>query len=281
VNARLGYAALTYFLFSASDAGVKLLTARYDPLQILGTMALGNLLPVIVVVHFEGGWRSLAPKRPLLILLRVAAGFGGGVFGFHALAHLPLAEVYALTFLAPVVAIFAAQLILRERADARAWLAVAIGFAGVLAVLQPVGMAPSVGHVFALVAMLFSAGALLVLRWIGPIETRGTLACAMALGMAALTLPTFPWIYRTAPFDDLAMMAACGILSGCAQIALVHTLKKASVAAVAPFQFSMLFWGLAFGYLLFDQLPQPAAIAGAILIVAANFLVLARTRTRP
>jgi drug/metabolite transporter (DMT)-like permease len=276
LNAQLGFAALAYLLFASSDAAVKLLTARYDPLQILGTMALANLLPVAVVVHFEGGWRSLRPKRPGLVALRIAAAFGGGIFGFHGLANLPLADFYALTFLAPVVAIFAARLILRERADARAWLAVAVGFAGVLAVLQPAGMSPSVGHLSALAAMLFAAGALLVLRWIGPVETRGTLACAVAVGIAILTLPTFPWIYRPPSSGDLALMAACGILSGCAQIALVHTLKKAPVAAVAPFQFTMIFWGMVFGYLLFDQLPHPAAIAGAVMIIVANLLVLLR-----
>lgn len=268
--------ATTCFGFMA--AMIKLGYARgvSTPELVFYRFAFG-LPPLLVWIAWTrnfGAWRT---QRPLAHLTRSAIGLTTMVLAFSALAYLPLAEATTIGFVAPLFAVLLSALVLREDVGRHRWSAVALGFAGVLIVMQPQGNdLPAAGLAFAICAAFGVACVTITIRQIGRTEaTQTTVLWFTGLSMIAVgTL--MPSYGRFHDGGTWAILVALGVFGGLAQLLLTASLRYAPVSVIAPFDYSQLLWAVALGWLIWETQPPASTWAGATVIIASGLYTLYR-----
>jgi drug/metabolite transporter (DMT)-like permease len=193
-----------------------------------------------------------------------------------AFAELPLADAYAVLFTVPLLVTALSVPLLGERIGPRGWAAVAVGFAGVLAMVRPGGSVAGHGAVAAGSAALFGALAVMAVRRLQATET--TEACA-TYGNLAVVLGTgaaLPWVFVLPAAADLALSAAAGVLGACSMLLSLCAYRLAPASVLAPLQYSQMPYALLLGWLVFNTRPEPATLAGAAVVVASGLCVLRR-----
>ncbi|MDF2781589.1 MAG: EamA/RhaT family transporter [Geminicoccaceae bacterium] len=279
VGVGIGLGALAFALFTVMDTLIKWLSGGYPVHQLVFTNALFALVPVAVVSLRRGGLARLRTRRLPLHLLRGLFGLCGGLFAFYAYGRLPLADAYSIIFATPLLITALAVPVLGERVGWRRWSAVAVGFVGVLIMLQP-GVAPiGPGSLAALGAAFASAIAILLVRKLSTTESTASIALYSnltgVLAMAAL-LP-FGGVVPSAL--DFLLMAASGLIGGTALLVLISAYRRAPAALVAPFQYSQMVWAILLGFLIWGDVPQPAKLFGAAIVAASGLFILYRETT--
>lgn len=239
-------------------------------------------LPVVLVWVLTGpGIGAITTQRPLMHLWRCALGVTGILCLFQALSLLPLAEATTLGFTAPMFATLLSFLVLREAVGWHRWLAVLVGFVGVMVVMQPGGETlPVAGVAFALVGAGFSAGVTVTLRHLSRTEHVAAIvfwffiACAVA---GAVLLPAFGGSHAPRVF---AFLIGAGVCGGVAQLAMTESLRLAPVSAVTPFDYLQIAGAVLFGWLALSVAPSWSTLAGAALIVGSGLYTAWREQVR-
>lgn len=221
-----------------------------------------------------GAWRT---SRPGAHLARGAIGLGTMALAFTALAYLPLAEATTIGFVAPLFAVILSATVLREKVGRHRWSAVAVGFLGVLIVMQPSGSGlPPIGLGIALASALGVACVTIAIRQIGRTEGTQTtvlwFTCFSLLAVGML-MPSHAAAHVAA---EWAILAAIGLCGGLAQLLLTASLRYAPVPVIAPFDYSQLLWAVLLGWLLFSEQPHDTTWIGAAAIIASGLYTLYR-----
>lgn len=239
-------------------------------------------VPVLLYIWRTSGFSVLKTSRPGGHAARSAIGLTGMVCGFTAVSMLPLTESTALSFAAPLFMTALSAPILKERVGGHRWAAVLVGFVGVLIMVRPdpTHMA-TLGTLLALAGALGSAGAMIAIREIGRTEPGPTIVfyftlAGMLLGLASL--PFGGWVIPD--MTTLVMLICTGLLGGIGQLLLTEALRRAPVAVVAPFDYIQLIWAAIIGYLVWDELPRAATLAGACVVAASGVYILLRETRR-
>lgn len=234
-------------------------------------------IPVGLYIWRTAGFGVLKTKRPAGHLTRAVVGLSGMVFGFMAVARLPLTQSTALAFSAPLFMTALSALILKEKVGAHRWGAVAVGFIGVLIMVRPDPQHMAVaGTVLALMGAVGAAGAMIAIRQIADTEPGPTIVFYFTLAGAVLGLASLPFGWVMPDAATLAALVMCGIVGGIGQLFLTEALRRAPVAVVAPFDYSQLIWASIIGFLVWDELPHGATLAGACVVAASGIYILFR-----
>jgi drug/metabolite transporter (DMT)-like permease len=235
---------------------------------------LAPLLIWIALTRNAGAWRT---ERPLAHLARGMIGLTTMVLGFAALTYLPLAEAATIGFAAPFFAVALSALILGEPVGRHRWSAVALGFVGVLIVMQPGGShLPAIGLAFAVLAAFGGAAVTITLRQIGRTETTPTIVFWFTCFSMAVTGLFLPFYGQAHDARTWAILLALGLFGGLGQLFLTSALRFAPVSVVVPFDYTQLLWAVLLGWMLFDTHPAASTWAGAALIVASGLYTLFR-----
>lgn len=265
--------------FALMDAGMKVLSSGYPPLQIAALRCLASLPPILAWLAFRGGFRQVLRVRFGLHALRAAIGIVMLASFIYGLRRLPLSETYAIFFVAPLLITVFAALILNERIEWQRWGAVGVGLAGVLIVLRPTGagVATPAGVAVIICAVGYALSAILV-RIIGRTDsTESMVFWVMALMGAGATLLALPQWRPIQPQHWLAI-AAIGV-SGClGQWAITEAFRIGEASFIAPFEYSALAWGLALDWIFWRTLPESRALVGAAVIIASGIYLIRRER---
>ena len=173
-----GIAALVFglSLFVLQDVAMKHFSGHYSMLELVFLRGLAALVPMVAAVVVTTGWRGLRAARPRLAILRGGLGFVSFAGYYLALAALPVAEVVAIVFAAPVLVIALSAVLLNESVGWRYWLGVLVGFAGVVVVAGPSGGVTSLPALLALAAAVCYAASIVVVRYIGPADRPWTIS---------------------------------------------------------------------------------------------------------
>ncbi len=272
---------LAIALFGVMDAMIKALASAYPTAQLVFFRSCFALLPLGVAVARSGGLGMLKTRRPLAHVARSCAGLGSMACFFASYASLPLAEVYAIAFAAPLMLTALAGPMLGEQVGWRRWCAVLVGFAGVLVILRPGSDVLSAAALLCLAGTVLYALAMVTIRKLSATETTVsivfyfTLTCTLA-GAAAM-LPA--WVTpRSAA--DLAMLVGTGIVGGLAQLLMTNAFRRAPAATLAPFEYTGLLWGISFGWLFFGEWPDSIVFVGAGIVAAAGLYIVHREAVR-
>lgn len=280
-------------VFSVQDLILKLLSGDYPLHQAMVLRSLTALpFHIAIVWWFDGRLSTITTPGWWKMLARGLLNFAAYTAYYLGLAALPMATTVALFFTAPLFITLASALLFRDRVAPASALAVGLGFAGVLLIVRP-------GESFGWVAFLPILGALgyalsmLAARKLGETESAAAMAfwgnacfllCALALSAVygggrfegsadpALAFLTRGWIMPSAV--DLLLMVSCGVIAAVGLTLLTHAYRIAASAAVAPFEYSFMIWGLLWGWLIWGDLPDALAWAGIAVIIGAGLVVI-------
>ena len=227
-------------------------------------------------------WRQRAHfrnlERPRLQLLRVLLSSLEVAAFFLATVYLPLADVTTYYLACPIFVTALSAIVLRERVGWRRWSAILIGFCGVLIALRPSTQTVSWPALIALGGSLSFSGLMLITR-----SLRATSDVVMASAQFAGTIllgalmAPFGWV--TPDGKSLALFALAGCVAVSALLCVNRSLKLAPASVVVPYQYSMIVWAILFGLAVFGDVPSPATIVGAAIIIGAGLYIFLRERS--
>lgn len=259
-------------LFALNDVMGKWLLATYTVGQLLLIRSLAALAVLAPFIWREGVASFKAAPRPGLQLLRVlfstleVAGF------YWAVSYLPLADVMTYYLAGPIYVTAISAMFLREHVGWRRWTAVLIGFAGVIIAMRPSAATFSGPALIALAGSISFSLLMVVTR-----QVRGTTDTVLVTGqtVAALifgaALAPFHWV--TPSWRDLLLLALLGVVAMLAHVCVNRSLKLAPASIVVPYQYSMIVWGIVFGFVVFGDMPDIAMLVGAAIIIGSGLYI--------
>lgn len=275
------WAILAYATYSWSDASVKALGGGLSIFEIgfFQTLVAGTC--IFFTRPSEERWRDFwRMKRPWAVQARAISGLVASVLGVIAFTTIPLADVYALVFLAPLFVTILSMVVLKEHVGPWRWFAVVAGFAGVLLVVRPGFRALEPGH-FAALAIAFLAAITVTLMRVLREENRttmlgylilyGLIFNAVAIGFTSFTLPTLP---------QAGILLVAGICAAAGHTFLLRGLRFADANQIAPTHYSQIMWAVLLGAIVFGEYPDFWSIAGLAVIAGAGLLTVMRERIR-
>lgn len=257
--------------FSVLDTVSKYLSQTYPvPMVSWCRYAFHVLLMAVFLLPLRG--RSLFHTRhPRLQIVRgVCLGLSSLVF-FTALSLMPVAEASAIISIGPILVSVAAVYWLRESPPRGTWLALALSFAGVLLIVRPGSALFTPASLLPVLAAVFSTAFTLATRKLAGLDDALNtlfLGGIAALLLLSLLLPFFWQTPRSA--TDLALLVATGAIGAAGHYLLVKAYERATATTIAPFMYANIVGALAMGWLVFGAFPDPLALTGMALIVAAG-----------
>ena len=277
------FSVLGFFLFSVGDITRKYLLQFYNPLDIQCLTAIFSVLVILACGPWLGGFKSLVTlNRPYIHALKAVIVMMIIFMAIFALDSLDLATIYTLIFLAPLLTSIGAAIFFKEHLHTYHYISLVAGFIGVLVILRPGfdGMKAAMIYPLAL-SLLFAANSLL--NKLFPANDP-----RLPFGFYPYILTVFVCLImlggRVVPFElmHIPLLALAGGTSSIAMVMMVVAFQVAPAAVAAPYQYTQLIWGIAFGYLLFHDIPDIWTIAGSVLIIGAGlYLYYAENSKRP
>ncbi|SHI68547.1 S-adenosylmethionine uptake transporter [Palleronia salina] len=271
------FALLAYAIFATHDVLVKALGATYSSFQIIFFSVLLGFPLVTVMLMRDPVSGTLRPVHPWWTALRTVAGVSALMGAFYAFSNLPLAQVYALIFAAPLIITVLSIPILGERVGAHRWAAVVAGLIGVLVVLRPWNADElTLGHAAALLTACGSATASVVVRKIGKDERPVVLLLYPMMTNFVLAGAMMPLVYQPMPLLHMGMAGGVALLAFLAGLLMIAAFRNGEAAVVAPMQYSQIIWAAIFGALLFGERPDTPTWIGAAIIIASGVYIVLR-----
>jgi drug/metabolite transporter (DMT)-like permease len=267
----IGLVCLAGLLFVTMNSMVKALTGQFEPLMLIWARYFFHVL--LVFALFPRRFPSLLRTdhlgiqlgRSVLVLLATA-------FNFLALFWLPLGEVAAITFTTPILVAALAVPLLRERVGLFRWLAILAGFAGALLIIRPGAGTMNTGALLAFGCAVTYALYQVSTRIVREAEPMVSLLYGGLVGMVLLSL-VVPFAWRAPTFAEWLQLAAIGALGALAHLLMIMALRRAEASRVSPFTYLQLLWATLSSFLVFGDVPRPATLAGAAVIVASGLWI--------
>jgi drug/metabolite transporter (DMT)-like permease len=268
---------LAMLMFTLNDVMGKWLVATYSVGQVLLIRSAAAVIVLSPFLWRDGVKPLFAVERPGMQALRVLLSSAEVYCFYFAVITLPLADVMTYWLAAPIYVAAMSPFLLGERVGWRRWLAILIGFGGVVIALEPSAAtltAPALISIlgsFCFAFMMLSGRALR-----GTPDTTLVFWQIVGAGLFGVVTAPFGWVTPTA--FDLALLGLLGVVAMVAHMLVNRALKLADAAVVAPFQYTLLFWAVIFGFIVFGDIPRPAMLVGAAVIVAAGLFIFFRER---
>jgi drug/metabolite transporter (DMT)-like permease len=265
--------------FSVGDVGVKILAKDYTIWQIMATTSGFSILILGSWIYFKHGLKGFIPHNKGWYFLRTLIVACTALSVVNALPYIPLADFYGITFAAPFLILILASLFLKEKVGWHRWLAVCIGFAGVIILAGPKFASFNTGYILALSALFFIAVGTIVLRKVGskdPLPLYGFFPfVAIFMIVFPLSIPNF----QAPPIEHYWLFALqiISIIGG--QIFIAFAIASAKeTASMAPFVYIQIIWGTLFGYFIFGDALSNESLYGLPLIIGAGLYMIYRER---
>ena len=244
-------------------------------------------LPVILAWLLWQGELStgLRTANPLGHFWRGLIGTTAMGLGFAGLAFLPLPEVTAIGFAAPILTVVFAAMFLGEQVRAFRLTAVGLGMLGVMIVIWPrlsldadMSTGEALGAILVLMGAVFVALAQVFLRKLVNTETTPAIVFWFSVTASVLSLMTLPFGWVLPSAQQAAFLVLAGLLGGMGQVCLTASYREADVSVIAPFGYVQILFSLAIGYWVFAEVPTLPMLSGAALVIAAGVLIIWRER---
>ncbi len=280
------------FFFSFQDIIVKLLSDRYNVLQLVFTRTVFALIFLSLIGIFTLGPAALIAKQPLLLLAKGVTTFFAFLFYYLAMPSLPLADIVAIAFMSPILMTVLSVFLLKEIVGPRRWAAIVLGFIGVLIVVGPSGNFANLGALLASGCAFAYAVSSIMTRFINKgdepitIAIYSMLAFLMMSGTLALIIhgvqasdnlnPSMAFLFRDWVWPDNHEWLLLFII-GCIATVGFYCLGRAYLVApashVAPFEYTYIVWAVLLSYLFFNELPKLSTLTGVSILVGSSLYI--------
>ncbi len=269
-------------LFVMMDSAIKTSVQSLPVLQVLWARFLFHMIIVSAALAATG--RRLPPRTgaPKLQIVRSLCLAVANLLFTAALVHVPLAECVAIGFASPLIVTLLAARVLKEKVGWQRWTGIIVGFVGVLVIIRPgAGVTHPAAFLVLGTALVFAIYSVLTRRLAGVDDAFTTI---FHTGVAATALTTlivpFVWVWPT--LGEWALLAVLGMLGGLGHFLLILAYQRAQASVLAPFTYTQIVWATLAGYLLFGEMPDEVALAGALVVAAGGlFVIWTETRGQP
>ena len=265
--------------FSIMVATIKLLGQRHHITQILLIRQMVMTVIVLPVIwkDFPGALKS---TRPILQLTRIAFALVAMLLGFSAVVHLKLADATAIGFAKSFFVTIFAVFILHEKVGIRRWIAIAIGFVGVMIMLRPGTDAFSIYGLYAVIGSACAGFVMVIIRLMSRYDEPLTILTWQAIGVGLAMLVPGIWFWQWPTPLEWLLFLVMGVVSYVAQMFNIHAYKWGEASLLASLDYVRLLYATTLGYLLFSNLPGNQTWLGAAIIIAASIYTIRREAKR-
>lgn len=275
-------ALIAYASYSWSDAVIKSLGGQFTVFEIGFFVTLFAGCFLFFTRPADERWRDFwRTSRPWAVQARAWAGIASGVLSVYAFTTIPLAEVYALIFLAPLFVTILSTLILREKVGPWRWLAVVAGFAGVMLVVRPGFRELHLGHLAAFAIAFLAATSVILMRSLAQQEKRTTmLGVLVGYGLLFNGLGVAATSFTLPDGRQLIWLVMVGAFTAGGQLLQLLAAKYAPANRIAPTHYSQIVWAVVLGSLFFQEDPDLLTLAGLAVLGASGLLTMVREEVR-
>jgi drug/metabolite transporter (DMT)-like permease len=279
-NARLGILLMVVAsaLWTLHDAISKDLTQHYSVFQILFVRSVFAFIPLLFFIWRDGGFATVATRRPLANLGRGLVGVTSFSLFLFALPLMPLANVFAIGMSSPLIITALSGPLLGERVSGRQWAAVLVGFAAVLVMLRPGGDMVPLAVALVLASNLCYALGMTLTRTLGRTESAATMTLFGSLVFLTVGATVTPFVWVTPALFDFGLMAFIGLIAGLAQYSMTQAFRIAPPATVTPFEYTCMVWAVLLGLAIWGDVPSWSVLGGATVIVLSGLYIVRTNR---
>ena len=215
-------------------------------------------------------------KRAGLHALRCISGLIALVAIFIALRELPLATVVSISFAAPIFTTIFSIFLLSEKVGMYRWLAVIVGFVGILIITEPGITQLNIYYIFPIIFCLGLSYVAISIRQLSTTEPVWLISFYFSLSITLLSFLTIPQGWVMPNFKDFFILSFVGIFGGVANLWLSQSYKYSEVSLVTPLKYLALLFAIVFGYFIWDEIPTFKTLTGAFLVIISTLIIFRR-----
>tara|TARA_Y100000590_G_C15537392_1_gene945556 strand:- start:259 stop:1101 length:843 start_codon:yes stop_codon:yes gene_type:complete len=215
-------------------------------------------------------------KRPGLHFLRCFFGLIALLAIFTALRNLPLATVVSISFAAPIFTTILSIFILSEKVGLFRWLAVVVGFVGIIIITEPGFTSLNIYFVYPLIFCLGMSYVAITIRQLSTTEPVWLISLYFSATITLASFFTIPYGWIMPDMKDLILLMSIGILGGAANLWLSQSYKFSEVSLVTPLKYLALVFAIIFGYFIWNEVPSIKTLSGALLVIISSIIIFRR-----
>lgn len=291
----IGFIVLAMLIISIQNIAVKWIGGNYSALEIVAIRSLIALPCTLLFYHYEGQRGLPRTKQPKLECIRGVFLFLSYTTYMMGLAALPLAEIEAIRFSGPLMITLLSVVILGEKVVLRRWLALIVGFIGVLLIIRPGSATFNLGSIFILISVLFYALTVILTRKLHTDDSSATMAyfSSMVYLVIVLILTPLPVIVGDIPnahpsisflirswsmptLLDFGIMAGLGLIWAGWVYFVSRAYSVAQASVIAPFEYISLPINILWGFIFWGEVPTEMTLVGAFITLSSGLYILYR-----
>ena len=269
------YMFLSIIGFSLMDVIVKW-SVDYPVGQVLFFRGFFGIIFYFFIIPRERLHDFYKTKRPGLHSLRCIAGLIAIIAIFIALRKLPLATVVSISFAAPIFTTIFSIFLLSEKVGIYRWLAVIVGFIGILIITEPGISNLNIYYIFPIIFCLGLSYVAITLRQLSTTEPVWLISLFFSIAITFLSFLTLPFGWVMPSFNHFLILSLVGIFGGVSNLWLSQSYKYSEVSLVTPLKYLTLVFAIIFGYFIWDEIPTIKTLIGAILVIVSTLIIFRR-----
>ena len=262
--------------FSIMDLIVKW-SESYPVGQVLFFRGLCGIIPILFLIPKDRYLNFYKTERPFLHFKRCFAGLIAIISIFIALRNLPLATVDSITFAAPIFTIIFSIFFLKEIVGIYRWMAVLVGFIGIIIISEPGYSSLNLFYIYPIVFCLGLSYVAITIRQLSTTEPVWLIGLFFSISILIISIFSFTiqgWVSPN--LKDLFLLSMVGILGGLANLWLTQSYKYSEVSLVTPLKYLALVFAIIFGYIFWDEIPTIKTLFGAALVIISSIIIFRR-----
>ena len=269
------YMFLSVCAFSVMDLIVKW-SDNYPLGQVIFFRGFFGLVLYYFVIPKERLKDFYFTKRPMLHFSRCFFGLMALLSIFTALRNLPLATVVSISFAAPIFTTIFSIFFLSEKVGYFRWLAVFVGFVGIIIISEPGLSSLNIYYIFPVIFVLGMSYVAISIRQLSSTEPVWLISLYFSAAITLAGLFTIPYGWLMPNLIDLILLSLIGIFGGVANLWLSQSYKFSEVSLVTPLKYLALVFAIIFGYFIWDEIPTIKTLVGATLVITSSVIIFRR-----
>ncbi|HJM78560.1 MAG TPA: DMT family transporter [Candidatus Pelagibacter bacterium] len=272
------YMFMSICAFSIMDLIVKW-SDSYPLGQVLFFRGFFGLVFYFFIIPRERLKNFYYTKRTGLHFLRCLFGLIALISIFIALRNLPLATVVSISFAAPIFTTIFSIFFLSEKVGMYRWLAVIVGFIGIIVIAEPGFSSLNIYFVYPIIFCLGLSYVAIAIRQLSTTEPIWLIALNFSAAITIVSFFTIPFGWIMPDIKDLILLSFIGIFGGVANLWLSQSYKFSEVSLVTPLKYLALVFAIIFGYFIWNEIPSIKTLAGAFLVIISSIIIFRREVT--
>ena len=264
--------------FSLMDVIVKW-SDEYPVGQVLFFRGFCGIIPILFLIPRERYLDFYKTERVFLHIKRCLAGLIALLSIFIALRNLPLATVVSISFAAPIFTTIFSIFLLNEKVGLYRWLAVLVGFMGIIVIAEPGFSSVNFYYVYPIIFCLGLSYVAIAIRKLSSTEPVWLISFFFSFSIMLLSFFSLYQKWIMPNFIDLFLLSMIGILGGLANLWLSQSYKYSEVSLVTPLKYLALVFAIIFGYFIWEEVPTLKTLIGASLVIVSSFIIFRREMT--